>query len=412
MKHTFVPVLAAAFCILITGCSSTRSLSSYIDEAETLHNGIISIDTHNDTPLRMLDSDFDISVRHDPRKDQSKVDFPRMKEGRLDAAFFAAFIAQGPVNEASHLEAAKKVTAIIDSIHSALSRTSALALPALTPRDVYKIKAQNKLAVYIGIENGYAIGTDTTLIRKFFGMGARYITLCHSKSNAICGSSTDPDSAKRTGLTEFGRAAVREMNRTGMLIDVSHISDKAFYDVIRLSKVPVIASHSCARALCDNPRNMSDDMLKALAKNGGVIQMCILSDYVKTMPYSPERDSAMTAYRKKYNNFDSLTTEQRKMARRERAEINERFPLQLADVSDVVDHIDHIVKVAGIDHVGIGTDFDGGGGVNGIFDVSEMKNITAELLRRNYTHEDIRKIWGGNFLRTFQSACDFASSYK
>jgi len=183
---------------------------------------------------------------------------------------------------------------------------------------------------------------------------------------------------------------------------VSHISDQSFYDVIQLSKVPVIASHSCARALCDNPRNLSDDMLKALARNNGVIQMCILSDYVKKPLPNPERDSARLAVRKKYNNFQDLKDEQWEAASADWHAVDDKFPQQLANVSDVVDHIDHLVKIAGINHVGIGTDFDGGGGVEGCKDVSEMGNITLEMVKRGYSKKDIKKIWGGNLMRVMK----------
>jgi len=183
------------------------------------------------------------------------------------------------------------------------------------------------------------------------------------------------------------------------MIDVSHASDQSFYDVIKLSKVPVIASHSCSRALCDNPRNLTDDMLRALAKNNGVVQMCILSDYViKPLPF-PERDSARMAVRKKYNNFQDLTDAQWETASADWKAVDEKFPRPLASVSDVVDHIDHMVKIAGINHVGIGTDFDGGGGVEGCKDVSQMGNITLELVKRGYSEKDIKKIWGENLMR-------------
>jgi len=189
------------------------------------------------------------------------------------------------------------------------------------------------------------------------------------------------------------------MNRLGMMIDVSHASDSSFYDILRKTRSPVLASHSCSRALCDNPRNLDDAMLLALAANNGVIQMCILSDYVKTPTPNPERDSARAAVREKFRNFDNLTDEEMKQAHKEWYAIEDQYPRELATVSDVVDHIDHIIDVAGIDHVGIGTDFDGGGGVTGCYDVSEMGNITLELVTRGYTKKDIRKIWGGNLMR-------------
>jgi membrane dipeptidase len=200
------------------------------------------------------------------------------------------------------------------------------------------------------------------------------------------------------------------MNRLGMIIDVSHISDKSFYDVLEYSSAPVIASHSCARAICDNPRNLDDEMLKKLADNGGVIQMCILSSYVKKPEPFPERDSAYTALRIKYRNFNDLTDEEMDSARSEWYALEKRFPQKLANVSDVVDHIDHIVEIAGIDHVGIGTDFDGGGGVEDCYDVSEMGNITRELVSRGYTAREIEKIWGGNFMRVFREVENVAGT--
>ncbi|MGE5682676.1 MAG: dipeptidase [Bacillota bacterium] len=411
MKTVLLRLLAIQ-CLILAGCSSSNNVSSLMQEAEDLHKSILTIDTHTDTPLRLMQKDFDMSKLHDPKADQSKLDFPRMRKGGLDAVFFAAFIAQGPRTAPANEIAQKKVAGIIDTIHSVIKANPALVSLALTSEDPVKIKASGKLAIFIGIENGYAIGNDISLIKKFYDMGVRYITLCHTKNNDICDSSTDPDTINYNGLSALGKAAVEEMNKTGMIIDVSHISDKAFYDVVKYSKTPVIASHSCARALCDNPRNLSDDMLRKLAQNGGVIQMCILSEYVKTPADNPKRDSVMNLFKAKYSDYDNLTDEQKTEMRRERSEIDKKYPRVLANVSDVVDHIDHIVKTAGIDHVGIGTDFDGGGGVEGCFDVSEMKNITVELIKRGYSHEEIRKIWGGNFLRVFREIEQYAGKSK
>jgi len=195
-----------------------------------------------------------------------------------------------------------------------------------------------------------------------------------------------------------------------MIVDVSHISDKSFYDVLQLSAVPVIASHSCSRAVCNNPRNLSDEMLVKMAENGGVVQMCILSDYVKKIERSSKRDSARMALRKKYNNFQDLTPKQDSMLAVEWYELEEKYPQKLASVSDVVDHIDHMVKIMGIDHVGIGTDFDGGGGVDGCKDASQMINITVELLHRGYSDSDIKKIWGENFLRVFRKVQEYSKN--
>jgi membrane dipeptidase len=356
--RTFASIFIMPFIFFGMNSSGQNTPSDLDKKIEKIHQKILTVDSHNDTPMHLMEAGFDLSKRHDPVKDHSKVDFPRMREGGEDASFFAVFVSQGKRTPEGNFKAKERADALFDSIYAVLARFSGEAGLAVSPSDAYKLKKQGKRAIFIGMENGYPIGNDLSLIQTFYTKGARYITLCHTRNNDICDSSTD--STEYNGLSEFGKSVVKFMNKTGMMVDVSHISDKSFYDVIALSKAPVIASHSCARALCDNPRNMDDDMLRALAKNGGVIQMCILSAYVK------KQDS------------------------------------NLATVSDVVDHIDHIVKVAGIDHVGIGTDFDGGGGVTGCFDVSQMKNITRELLQRSYTTRDIRKIWGGNLMRVMR----------
>jgi membrane dipeptidase len=366
-------------------------------KAAKFHDKVLTVDTHVDTPMRLVRSDFNLAERHEPGRRGSKVDFPRMKEGGLDAIFFAVFIGQGERTPEGNERAKTSALKIFDAIHENLKKHSDLAELAVIPNDAYRIEKACKRAVFIGMENGYPVGNDLSLIKKYYDLGARYITLCHTKNNDICDSSTD--STEHHGLSKFGEKVVAEMNRVGMMIDVSHVSDESFYDVIALSKAPIIASHSCARAICDNPRNLYDQMLKKLAENGGVLQMCIMSDYVKKPEPNPERDAAFKALREKYQSFDNLSEQERQKAQEDWRSLDEKYPRKLATVSDVVDHIDHIVKVAGIDHVGIGTDFDGGGGVDGCYDVSEMGNITLELVKREYTEEQIRKIWGGNTMR-------------
>jgi membrane dipeptidase len=250
------------------------------------------------------------------------------------------------------------------------------------------------------------VGHDLSNLALFRDKGARYITLCHTRNNHICDSSTD--TLEHGGLSDFGIGVVKEMNRLGLMVDVSHISDSSFYEVLSLTTAPVIASHSCARAVCDNPRNLSDDMLKKLAVNGGVVQMCILSDYVKTPDPNPRRDSAFQAIREKYHNFTDLTEAEEAQSWKDWNQADSLYPRVLATVSDAVDHIDHMVAVAGIDHVGIGTDFDGGGGLADCRDVSQLGNITIELVKRGYSREDIRKIWGGNIMRVMEKVQDAA----
>jgi membrane dipeptidase len=374
-----------------------------VQTAARIHDAVFTIDTHCDTPMNLSRSDYNLAEKHDAKATGTKVDLPRMKEGGLDAQFFAVFLSQQARTEAGHANANKKALDIISAIYKSVEASPELAQLARTPEDGYRIEKTGKRAIYIGIENGYAIAHDLSMIGKFWQLGARYITLCHTLNNDICDSSTDKKGPEYNGLSPFGADVVREMNRVGMMIDVSHISDSSLYDVLRVTKAPVIASHSCARALCDNPRNLTDEDLRAIAKNGGVVQMCILSDYVKTPDPNPARDSARAVVRAKYNNFEGPTSEQERISWDEWREVSKKFPQNLATVSDVVDHIDHIVKIAGIDHVGIGTDFDGGGAVSGCYDVSQMGNITLELVKRGYNEEQIRKIWGGNFMRVFNA---------
>ncbi len=396
MKITVVMLLLLSV-VLFSGFSFQLNQDELAKKAAAIHDRVLTVDTHVDTPMRLMRSDFNVGERHTPGRRGGKVDFPRMKEGGLDAIFFAVFIGQGERTPEGNEKAKQRSFQIFEAIHKAVTEHADMAELALTPNDAYRIEKSGKRAIFIGMENGYPVGNDLSLVKKYYDKGARYITLCHTRNNDICDSSTD--TTEHCGLSKFGEKVVEEMNRLGMMVDISHTSDETFYDVLNVSTAPIIASHSCARALCDNPRNLNDDMLKKLAENGGVIQMCILSDYVKKSPPNPKRDAAIKALRKKYANFNDLSDEEQQKARQEWNTVREKYPQKLATVSDVVDHIDHIVKVAGIDHVGIGTDFDGGGGVDGCYDVSEMGNITLELVKRGYTEDQIRKIWGGNIMR-------------
>lgn len=375
--------------------------------AARIHRKILTLDSHCDTPLTILHSKLDMGIKNDPKATGSKIDFPRMKEGGLDASFFAVFLGQGKRDEIANAKARADALKIFDAIFSSVKKYPELAELAYKPDDAYRIQKMGKRAIYIGIENGYPIGKDIKNIEAFYNLGARYITLCHTSNNDICDSSTDKKGPEHNGLSEFGIEVVKEMNRLGMMVDVSHISDKSFYDVIETSKVPVIASHSSARAICDHPRNFDDKMLEAIRENGGVVQLCVLNSYIKTPPPNPAREEAYLKLREKYPNFGELTPEQRSQASRDWRQIDIDFPEELATVSDAVDHIDHMVKIAGIDHVGIGTDFDGGGGISGFFDISQAGNVTYELVKRGYSDKDIEKIWSGNFMRVFRKVQEY-----
>ncbi len=366
-------------------------------KAEKIHSSILTVDTHCDTPMSFAESGFDLGVRHE----EGCVDFPRMNEGGLHSEFFAVFIGQGPRNDSVFDKVHAEAMEIFNSIHRNVGKNSAMAEIALKSDDAYRLKKDGKIAAFIGLENGYPMGKNLSRIKEYYDQGARYITLSHSRNNDICDSSTDPDGPEHNGLSLLGEQVVKEMNRLGMIVDVSHISDDSFYDVLKITNAPVIASHSSCRALCGSPRNLTDDMLLALKENGGVIQICILSNYLKTPDPNPEMDAKLKDLRSKYGDYNSLPEDSKRMMRTEYRSIQKQYE-KLATVKDIVDHIDHAVQVVGIGHVGIGTDFDGGGGVEGCRSVAEMKNITVELLRRGYKKAEIEKIWSGNIMRVLR----------
>lgn len=316
--------------------------------------------------------------------------------------FFAVYLGQGPRTPEGNAVAKEKALKLFNSIHKSVKDNPELAELATKPEDAYRIVKNGKRAVFIGIENGWTIGNDISLLKTYYDLGARYMTLSHSLNNDIADSSTDPKGAEHNGISAFGEQVVAEMNRLSMMVDISHVSDSTFYDAIRLSKAPIIASHSSTRALSNHPRNMTDDMIKLLAKKGGVIQMNMLSNYLITPKSNPERDAAMQALRGKYGERTSLTEEEQKERYAEFTVINQKYPQELATLQQVVDHIDHIVKLVGIDYVGIGADLDGGGGVTGMYDVSEAGNVTQELVKRGYSAKDIQKIWSGNLFRVMK----------
>ncbi len=409
-KYLLRSIITILVIIPLTGAVQTDQ--SILDKAKKIHEKILTVDTHTDTPMMLRSPSFDIGKSNDPRKRGGKVDFPRMKDGGLDAVFFAVFIGQGERTPEGREKAKINALSQFKLINKAIKNYPELAELALTSSDAPDIEKRGKRAIYIGMENGFPVGIDISLVNMFYNLGARYITLCHTRNNDICDSSTDRKGGEQNGLSDFGKKVVKEMNRIGMIIDVSHISDKSFYDVMKLSEAPVIASHSCARAICDNPRNLTDDMLKLLAKKGGVIQLCILSEYVKKPKPYPARDKAFKELRTAYANFSTLSEDEKEKVRNKWYEINRKYPRELATVADAVDHIDHIVKVAGIDHIGIGTDFDGGGALADCYDSSELWRITYELVKRGYSEENIRKIWGGNFFRVFKAIENLSKKHK
>ncbi|HEX3584117.1 MAG TPA: dipeptidase [Thermoanaerobaculia bacterium] len=351
----------------------------------------VSVDGHEDTPSEYLKSPFDLGVVNK----RGSVDYPRMKEGGLDAAFFAAYV---PAKYANKGAAAYCMT-IMETIHEMVDRYPNWARFAASTSDIRSAAKDGKRAILIGIEGGHAIEDSLELLRAFYRFGARYMTLTHFNSNNWADSSGD--APKHNGLTPFGKEVVLEMNRLGMLVDVSHVSDKTFWDTIETSKAPIIASHSSARALASHPRNMTDDMLRALAKNGGVAMVnfypVFLSDEVAAS--DRERDKKLAA------DIAALKVQDPSEGAVYDAGIAKLYaenPIPTVSYTRIADHIDHIVKIAGIDHVGIGSDFDGVTSTPvGMEDVSKLPSLRAELKKRGYSESDIHKIMGENFMRVF-----------
>ncbi|UII81306.1 dipeptidase [Flagellimonas sp. CMM7] len=410
LKLRFDYLVLPLLVLLISSCKDkSASTDSKVETEEELvlraleiHKKVLTLDTHADTPLRMIEPGFDMAERHDPNETGSKVDYPRMKEGDLDAIFFAAFVAQDIRDDDGNTRAKALCLQMIDSVIASTERNSADVGLALNPDDAYALEKEGKRAIYLGIENGYPIGEDLSNVELYFNKGVRYITLVHSSNNDLADSATDDNGTEHGGISEFGSKVVGEMNRLGIMVDISHGNDSVFYDAIKMSKAPIIASHSNARAVTGHKRNMTDEMLKLMAENGGVVQLTMLADYLREAPPNAVRDSAMTALRNNMKPIGEMTLEERAALRKSFQDLNEKYPAPPATVTHVVDHIDHIVKIAGIDHVGIGCDFDGGGGIEGVFDASEVMNITIELVRRGYSEEEIEKIWGGNLIRVFK----------
>lgn len=400
-----VSLIFITLFIVILSCSQTEQLK---EKALKIHQDVITIDSHMDTPLNLMRGNFDLAQRHEAGRSGGCFDLPRMKEGGLDVAFFAAFIGQGPRTAEGNQKAKDKVLSIINKIHESVNDNTEIVALAYSTLDIIDQAKQKKSTIVIGMENGYPLGQDITLLQKYYDLGVRYITLCHTMNNDICDSSTDEAGPEFNGLSDFGESVVKEMNQLGIMVDISHVSDETVLDVLHTSEAPVIASHSCAKALCDNPRNLNDSLLIKIAEKGGVVQMCLFSGYLKEIEQAPERKIKRDQIREQFGDYAALTPEERKEMFKAIEKLDQEYPQKLATISDLVDHIDHVVEVAGIDYVGIGSDFDGGGRIADCKDVSELPGITIELVKRGYNEEEIRKIWGGNFLRVFSEVENIA----
>ena len=388
-------------CLLLASAcaSSAESQEALVQRARAIHERALTIDTHDDIPFNYATPE--VNACGDTRM---QVDIPKMKAGGLDAAFFIVYVGQGPRTPEGNAKAKQDALTKFTAIHRMAEQMCPDQIElAYTPDDVERIARSGKRVALIGIENGYVIGRDLALIKDYYDRGARYMTLAHGAHNDISDSAT-PQNPEHNGLSAFGEQVVAEMNRVGMMVDVSHISKAAMMHAVRISRAPVIASHSSTRAIADHPRNMDDEQLQALKQNGGVMQTVAFAAYVKIQP--PERLEAIRLLREKMlvtgaSSVRALPADKQAEYERELAKIDEKWPR--ATVRDFVDHIDHAVKLIGVDHVGISSDFDGGGGVEGWNSAAETFNVTLELVRRGYSERDIHKLWGGNLLRVWRA---------
>lgn len=366
------------------------------DRAKKLHFSSIVLDTHDDTTQRFFSDSFDLGKRNP----DGSIDIPRMREGGMNAIFFSVWI-DGRIMGS---EAVQKALDQIDAIHQNVIKYSKDLAFCRTAEEVRRAHAQGKIAALVGVEGGHMIGNDIRVLRMFGALGVRYMTLAHFYNDEWADSSTAKP--EHNGLTDFGKEVVREMNRQGIMVDISHVSDKTFYDALEVSKAPLIASHSSCRALCDHVRDMSDDMIKALAAKGGVIQINYEKSFIDPA-YKDAQDEASGGVVDMIDQIQKLCSGDegclvRKMAELERQAVAEG---KLPHVSweRIIDHIDHVVKLVGPDHVGLGSDFDGANMPEGMEDCTHLPQITEALMRKGYRDDDIRKILGENLLRVMEA---------
>src|SRR5215472_7728981 len=389
----FRSIIFLSVCLLgATLMLVSASSDSVSDQANRLTHSAIVIDTHDDTTQRLLDPHFDLAARHS----DGNIDIPRMRDGGLSAIFFSIWIPGkilGP-------DAVKQALDQIDAVRETVRKHPNDLILATTADDVREAKKQGEIAALMGVEGGHMMGNDLAVLRTFAALGVRYMTLTHMENNEWADSSTAKP--EHNGLTDFGRNVVLEMNRLGIIVDVSHVSDKTFYDALSVSKAPVFASHSSCRALCNAARNMTDDMMRDLAKHGGVIQINYhvgflsqeFRDYENAHPNAEKEINDEVTKRCGGNEACKLTAGDQIVR-----EFMESGKLPKVNWTVIVDHIDHAVKVAGIDHVGLGSDFDGAVMPIGMQDVTHLPQITDALLKKSYSESDIRKILGENTLR-------------
>ncbi len=414
MKQFYL--LLTAIALVSCAEKQPKATENLEEKARRIHNAVITIDTHDDINVK----NFTDSINYTQNLD-TQVNLPKMKEGGLDVAWLIVYTGQDTLSTDGYAKASENAISKFEAIHKLCEEIAPDQIElALTSADVRRIVDSGKKVAMIGVENAYPIGEDLSKIEEYQKLGARYISLAHNGHSQFSDSNTgEQDSVwLHNGLSDLGKQAVAEMNRVGIMIDVSHPSKEAMKQMIELTKAPIIASHSSARALCNHSRNLDDEQLLLMKENGGVVQTVAFSSYLNTEKHEARADYMKQVYQKvadslgvdwyERSQFATLSKEQRDAffeyypkvvnIAKELAIKDPNIP-PAVNVSDFVDHIDYMVKLIGIDHVGISSDFDGGGGIEGWSDASETFNVTLELVKRGYTEEEIAKLWGGNLLR-------------
>jgi membrane dipeptidase len=396
MRHQLgQALLAATVAGVATAVAAQQPDPQISARARALHARAIVIDTHDDTTQRLVDEKgFDISARNKT----GSIDIPRMREGGLDALFFSIWMS----GDVTGPPAVVRALSQIDAVRDAVRKSPDDLVLATTAAEIRRAAAARKIAVLMGVEGGHMIAEDLAVLRMFAALGVRYMTLTHSRNTVWADSSGDK--AAHNGLTAFGRSVVQELNRLGMMVDISHVSDKTFFDALEVSRAPVIASHSSARAIANSPRNMTDDMLRAVAKSGGVVMINynagFLSEAHRTAPISPALRARRDEASKRCGASQACSILERQRIDHEAMAAGE---LPKVTWEEIIAHVDHVAKVAGVDHVGLGSDFDGATMPIGMEDASKLPKLTDALLKKGYSDGDVEKILGGNILRVMDA---------
>ena len=399
--------LASALAMISIDGAAAKDASA---EPRRVHDDAIVLDTHLDTPANFRRPGWSIADNHEHEGDLSQVDLPRMKAGGLDGGFWVIYTAQGARDTAGKRAARDHGLDRLVSIHEMLAAQAGEMELALTAEDAARIATAGKRVSFISMENAAPLASDPSLLTAYHRLGLRMLGITHVRNNEFGDSSTDPAGPEWQGLSPAGRALVEEANRLGIVLDASHASDAVFDQLLALSRAPIVLSHTSADALYDHPRNIDDARLRQLAAKGGVIHVNAFGGYLISIPKIPEREAAMELLGEKYGPESRLAVDGVPAYLVERRAIEERYPVKRATFDDYMAHLLHILKVAGVDHVGIGADWDGGGGVAGMEDVSALPRITEALLAAGYTEQDVRKIWSGNLLRVISEAQAIASA--